>query len=150
MGEVKFWEKPIDQLSRDQWEALCDGCGQCCMHKVEDEDTGEIYPTNVACKLLDIKSARCSDYKQRRRHVPDCIRLTPRLAATLTWLPPTCAYRLRADDQPLPTWHYLVSGDRDAVHTAGISVRGKAIPEVLAGPLENHAILPDHLRFDHG
>ncbi len=133
---------PIAALTKSEWEALCDGCGQCCLHKAEDEDTGDIYQTNVACRLLDIPSARCSDYKHRKAQVPDCVRLTPKLAATLPWLPETCAYRLRAEDQPLPVWHYLLCGDPEAVHRAGVSVRGKAIPEVLAGPLENHVILP--------
>lgn len=139
---ARFWELPIDTLSRPEWEALCDGCGQCCMHKAEDEDTGDIYPTNVACKLLDIPSGRCSDYKHRKARVPDCVQLTPRLALTITWLPESCAYRLRADGQLLPDWHYLLSGDPEAVHRAGVSVRGKAIPEHLAGPLEQHVILP--------
>lgn len=139
-GADRFWERPIESLSRAEWEALCDGCGQCCLHKVEDEDTGAVYPTNVACKLLDLKTARCSDYRNRRMFVPDCLRLTPRLAAQLQWLPDTCAYRLRADGEPLPKWHYLISGDPEAVHRAGISVRGKAISEVLAGPLEQHIV----------
>lgn len=139
---AKFWELPIDTLSRPEWEALCDGCGQCCMHKVEDEDTGAIYPTNVACKLLDLTSCRCSDYPNRKRQVPDCVQLTPRLALTLDWLPETCAYRLRAEGEPLPRWHHLLSGDHEAVHRAEVSVRGKAISEVMAGPLEHHAILP--------
>ena len=138
----QFWDLPIKALSRPEWEALCDGCGQCCMHKVEDADSGEIYPTNVACKLLDLNTCRCSDYPQRKKAVPDCLQLNPKLAATLDWLPETCAYRLRAEGEPLPEWHYLLSGDREAVHTAGVSVRGKAIPETMAGPLENHAILP--------
>lgn len=138
----RFWDLPIDALTRAEWEALCDGCGNCCLHKAEDEDTGVIYPTNVACRLLDIPSARCSDYPNRKRHVPDCLKLTPRLALTIDWLPETCAYRLRADALPLPPWHYLVCGDRDAVHTMGISVRGRAISEDLAGPLEQHVILP--------
>lgn len=137
-----FWQLPLARLTRPEWEALCDGCGQCCMHKAEDEDTGDIYPTNVACRLLDIQTARCSDYPGRKARVPDCLRLTPKLAATLEWLPETCAYRLRADDQPLPNWHYLLSGDAEGVHKAGVSVRGKAIPEDLAGPLEQHVILP--------
>jgi uncharacterized protein len=138
----RFWELPITALTKPEWEALCDGCGQCCLHKAEDEDSGEIYMTNVACKLLDISTARCSDYKHRKAQVPDCVRLTPKLAASLPWLPDSCAYRLRAEDAPLPDWHYLVSGDPEAVHRAGVSVRGKAIPEALAGPLENHVILP--------
>lgn len=145
MGDVtrpRFWDLPLESLGKTEWEALCDGCGQCCLHKVEDEDTGAVYPTNVACRLLDLKTARCSDYANRKAKVPDCLRLTPRLAASLDWLPETCAYRLRAEGLSLPEWHYLVSGDREAVHRAGISVRGKAIPEMLAGPLEQHAVLP--------
>lgn len=138
----QFWQLPIERLNRAEWEALCDGCGQCCMHKAEDEDTGDIYPTNVACKLLDISSARCMDYPGRKRQVPDCVKLTPRLALTISWLPETCAYRRRADGEPLPDWHYLISGDAEAVHREGVSVRGKAIPEALAGPLEQHVILP--------
>lgn len=138
----QFWQLPIDRLNRVEWEALCDGCGKCCLHKVEDADTGDIYPTNVACQLLDLHAVQCSDYPNRKRQVPDCVRLTPRLAATLPWLPDTCAYRLRAEGDPLPAWHYLVCGDREAVHSVGMSVRGKAIPESLAGPLEQHAILP--------
>jgi uncharacterized cysteine cluster protein YcgN (CxxCxxCC family) len=98
--------------------------------------------TNVACKLLDLRSCRCSDYPNRKRQVPDCVRLTPKLAATLPWLPETCAYRLRAEDEPLPDWHYLVCGDPAAVHAAGVSVRGKAIAEQFAGRLEDHIILP--------
>ncbi len=139
---ARFWERPIESLNRAEWEALCDGCGKCCLHKVEDEDTGDIYPTNVACRLLDIPSGRCSDYRHRKRQVPDCVQLTPRLALTLPWLPDSCAYRLRAEALPLPEWHYLLSGDPEAVHKAGASVRGRAISETIAGPLEQHVILP--------
>ncbi|MCZ8173538.1 MAG: YcgN family cysteine cluster protein [Novosphingobium sp.] len=137
-----FWERPIESLNRAEWEALCDGCGNCCLHKVEDEDTGAVYMTNVACKLLDLQTARCCDYRDRKRQVPDCVQLTPALAHQLEWLPETCAYRLRADGLPLPDWHYLVCGDPEAVHSAGISVRGRAIGEQFAGPIEQHAILP--------
>ena len=137
---MPFWEQPIEALTRDQWEALCDGCGKCCLHKVEDEDTGRIYPTNVACKLLDLSSCRCADYRHRRMHVPDCIRLTRRSIDNYPWLPSTCAYVLRANGQPLPDWHYLVCGDQEAVHRAGISVKGRAISELHAGPLENHIV----------
>ena len=139
---AQFWELPLDALTKPEWEALCDGCGQCCLHKCEDEDTGAIYPTNVACRLLDIHAARCSDYKRRKSRVPDCVRLTPTLALTLPWLPATCAYRLRADDQPLPEWHYLLTGDPETVHTAGASVRGRAVSEDVAGPLEQHIVHP--------
>ena len=139
----KFWQKPLETLGREQWEALCDGCGQCCLHKVEDEDTGEIFSTNVACKLLDLKTAACSDYRHRRAFVPDCMRLTLRNVGSFDWLPETCAYRRRADGRPLPEWHYLLSGDRQAVQTAGASIIGKVISEVDAGPMEHHIIVPD-------
>jgi uncharacterized cysteine cluster protein YcgN (CxxCxxCC family) len=151
MGEVitrDFWTLPLESLSRPEWEALCDGCGKCCLHKVEDDDTGEIYPTNVACKLLDLGTARCKDYRHRKAFVPDCLRLTPRLAATLEWLPDTCAYRLRAAGEPLPDWHYLLSGDPEAVHRAGASVVGKAISEDLAGPLEQHIVWPAGFEYE--
>lgn len=149
-ASARFWERPIEQLSRQEWEALCDGCGKCCLHKVEDEDSGEIHPTNVACKLLDLKTARCRDYRNRRAFVPDCLRLTPRLAEELTWLPDTCAYRLRADGKPLPGWHYLISGDRETVHTAGASIVGKAISETVAGPLDQHIVWDDDAGEDGG
>lgn len=140
LPDQPFWEKPLDQLTREQWEALCDGCGKCCLHKVEDEDTGHIYPTNVACKLLDLKSCQCSDYKNRRLHVPDCIRLARGRIGDYSWLPSTCAYVLRDADEPLPAWHHLICGDRDAVHKAGRSIAGKAISELHAGPLEHHIL----------
>lgn len=141
MGKVsaRFWEDtPLDKLDRAQWEALCDGCGKCCIHKLEDDETGELFPTNVACRLLDRRSAQCTDYKHRHAFVPECVRLTPAKLATIDWLPSTCAYRLLADGQPLPDWHYLICGDREAVHRAGISVRGWTISEDDAGDLEFH------------
>lgn len=134
----RFWELPIDALMRDEWEALCDGCGRCCLHKLEDEDTGEIAETNVACKLLDTNTARCKDYRHRKAFVPDCLRLTPELVKKIHWLPKTCAYRLRADGDALPEWHYLLTGSRDAMVEAGVSVSGRVISEVDAGPLEHH------------
>lgn len=137
---MNFWEKPVAELSRPEWEALCDGCGKCCLNKVEDEDSGEIHPTNVACKLLDLHTGLCSSYRGRFAIVPDCIRLTPNRVEKLSWLPSTCAYRLRAADQPLPEWHYLVCGDREAVHQAEMSVRGWTISEGEAGDLEHHLI----------
>ena len=138
MIDTPFWEKPLKELSRAEWEALCDGCGKCCLHKVEDDATGAIHGTNVTCKLLDRHSCRCSNYRQRKAFVPDCVRLTPELAGKLNWLPSTCAYRLRADGQPLPSWHYLVTGDPETVHQAGMSVRGWTISETEAGDLEFH------------
>ena len=145
--ENRFWDRPIEALTRDEWEALCDGCGKCCLHKLEDEDTGAVHRTNVACRLLDLKTGRCADYRHRKALVPDCLRLTPKLVREVAWLPATCAYRLRADGEPLPEWHYLECGDREAVKRTGHSVIGKAITEVLAGPLEDH-IVPDDDAYD--
>ena len=137
----RFWEtKMLAELDRGQWEALCDGCGKCCLHKLEDDETGELYPTNVACKLLDRRTAQCKDYKNRRAYVPDCVRLTNDNVATTDWLPSTCAYRLRANGEKLPDWHYLVSGDREAVHRAGESTRGWTVSEDDAGDLEFHLV----------
>ena len=137
----RFWEdRPLGQLDRGQWEALCDGCGKCCLHKLEDEETGELFPTNVACRLLDRATAQCSDYRHRRAFVPDCVRLTAGNVRSIDWLPSTCAYRLRAEGKPLPDWHYLVCGDREAVHRAGQSVAGWTISETDAGELEHHMV----------
>ncbi len=138
-----FWEKPLSALSRAEWESLCDGCGRCCLHKVEDADTGDIYDTNVACRLLDRHSGRCSNYKGRHAFVPDCVRLTPEKVETLPWLPESCAYRLRARGEPLPEWHYLITGDRESVHEAGMSVRGWTVSEDEAGDLEHHLVERD-------
>ncbi|WP_446653224.1 YcgN family cysteine cluster protein [Blastomonas sp.] len=135
-----FWEQPLASLDRAQWEALCDGCGKCCLHKVEDEDTGHIYPTNVACRLLDTRTARCADYRHRRALVPDCLRLTQGNVGSIAWLPSTCAYRLRADGLPLPDWHHLRTGSLAEMHAGGHSVIGRVISEVHAGPIENHII----------
>ena len=120
-----FWKKPLEELTRREWEQLCDGCGRCCLVKLEDEDTGNIHFTSVACKLLDPDTCRCRDYRDRQRHVPDCVRLTRKNVGTLSWLPKTCAYRLRATGEDLPDWHPLVSGDPGSVVRAGISVRGR-------------------------
>ena len=134
----KFWELPLEQLDRAEWEALCDGCGHCCLHKIEDEDSGTIEGTNVACKLLDTDTAQCRDYRHRRAFVPDCLRLTLKIVQDVAWLPSTCAYRLRANGKPLKDWHYLISGDRETVKQAGISVAGKVVSETNAGPLHHH------------
>ena len=136
----RFWELPLGDLTRAEWEALCDGCGKCCLHKLEDEVTGELFPTNVACKLLDRKSCRCKDYRNRRAYVPDCVRLDARSVNTIDWLPSTCAYRLRADGKPLFGWHYLVSGDPESIHEAGISVRGWTVSEDDVGDLEDYLV----------
>jgi len=136
----RFWELPLDQLDRAEWEALCDGCGRCCLHKIEDEDHGTIEDTNVACKLLDTQTAQCRDYRNRRAFVPDCMRLTLKLVDQVNWLPNSCAYRLRAEGEPLKDWHYLISGDREAVKHAGVSVAGRVVSETEAGPLDHHIV----------
>jgi uncharacterized cysteine cluster protein YcgN (CxxCxxCC family) len=142
MGAMRdrFWELPIDALDRDEWEALCDGCGRCCLHKLEDEDTGYVVETNVACRLLDTATAQCSNYRHRKAFVPDCLRLTPELVRRVPWLPSTCAYRRRADGNPIPDWHPLLTGDDTAMKAAGACVAGRCISEVDAGPLEHHLV----------
>jgi uncharacterized cysteine cluster protein YcgN (CxxCxxCC family) len=137
-----FWETtPLAKMSREEWESLCDGCGRCCLHKLEDADTGEIHYTDVACRLLDLGSCGCRDYLGRWKHVPDCIQLSAAVIDDLGWLPSTCAYRVLArGPKSLPWWHPLVSGDPESVHRAGISVRGRAVSEGRAGPLDHHIV----------
>jgi len=137
----RFWETtPLEQMSREQWEALCDGCGKCCMHKLEDEDTREIYYTDVVCRFLDLETCRCSAYKRRSKKVSACITLTPQELQDPYWLPATCAYRLLAEGQPLPEWHPLISGAPESVEASGHSVRGKVVPENQGQDLELHLI----------
>jgi hypothetical protein len=127
---LPFWKmKTLEEMTREEWESLCDGCAQCCLHKLQDEDTGEILVTPVACKLLDLNTCRCGDYRRRHKRVPGCLQLNPGLVHKLTWLPPTCAYRLVAEGKDLENWHPLVSGDPESVHRAGISLRDRAISE---------------------
>jgi len=141
MSEDKYWEtKSLAQMSGEEWEALCDGCGKCCLHKLQDEETDEIAYTNVACILLDLNTARCTDYERRRIRVPDCVRLNAKQAHKLPWLPVTCAYRLLAEGKPLPDWHYLVSGDPEAVHKAGVSIRGRSVKEDQVVDFEDHIV----------
>ncbi len=131
--EKYYWRhKSLDEMSPAEWEGLCDNCGRCCMLKLEDEDTGEIYMTRLACKLLSIGSCQCSDYENRHQKVPDCLRLTPQMVSELDWLPQTCAYRLVHEGKELAWWHPLLSEDAETVHQAGISVRQWAMPETLA------------------
>ena len=129
-------------MSASEWESLCDGCGKCCLNKLEDWDTGDIAFTNVACTLLDSATCRCSDYENRFATVPDCVQLTARDVETLPWLPSTCAYRRVAEGRGLPEWHHLVSGDPDAIHRAGASVQGRTISEDEPGAddLERHLV----------
>jgi uncharacterized cysteine cluster protein YcgN (CxxCxxCC family) len=137
-----FWRhKSLTEMTAAEWESLCDGCGKCCLNKLEDADTGEVFPTNLACRLLDLKRCRCTRYAERKRLVPDCVVLRPDNVAALTWMPSTCAYRLLAEGKDLPWWHPLVCGDPEEVHRVGISVRGRAVSERRAtGPLEHYLV----------
>jgi len=125
-----FWrQKSLDQMNEAEWEALCDGCGQCCLLKLEDEDTGKLYLTRLACRLLDVGNCRCTDYDNRHSRVPDCLAISPANVSQIDWLPDTCAYRLIANGHDLAWWHPLVSGCASTVHQAGVSVRHMAISE---------------------
>ena len=139
----KFWEhKSLAEMTVAEWEALCDGCGRCCLKKLEDEQTGEIVYTDVACRLLDVDRCRCTRYSARTELVADCVSLTPSAVEAFDWLPKTCAYRLIAESKPLQWWHPLVSGDPASVHHAGISIRGRAVSErnVHAAEIEERVI----------
>ncbi len=134
-----FWkEKTLEQMNSQEWENLCDRCAKCCLEKLEDEDTGEILYTNVACRLLDIETCNCSNYLQRQRFVYSCINLTPKKIATLPWLPSTCAYRLIFEGKDLPNWHPLITGDIHSTRKAGISCHGRIISERIVKDLEAH------------
>ena len=125
-----FWKtKSLTELSKAEWESLCDGCGRCCLHKLEDDDSGEVFFTSVSCRLLDTEHCRCTRYPQRLQYVPDCIVLTPEQLIGSSALPTSCAYRRLAEGRDLPDWHPLISGDIESVHLSGMSVRGKVISE---------------------
>jgi uncharacterized cysteine cluster protein YcgN (CxxCxxCC family) len=136
MSEKPFWEsKRLEELTIPEWESLCDGCGLCCLIRFEDEVTGEVVPTRVHCRLFDSQLCRCRDYDNRKRHVPDCIKLTPWNIEALAWMPRSCAYRRLHEGRGLPSWHPLITGDAESVHRAGVSVRGQTISEEsLADP----------------
>ena len=143
MASRPFWEtKSLEQMTVREWESLCDGCGLCCLNKLEDWDTGEIAWTSIRCVLLDGESCRCSDYENRQATVPDCIRLTVESVSTISWLPPTCGYRLVSERKDLPLWHHLVCGDPDAVHHERISQSGRMLAEgsVPEDDWEDHLI----------
>lgn len=130
MAPKPFWRtKTLGEMNTAEWESLCDGCGLCCLVRFEEEDTGVITPTWVACKLFDGHACRCSNYGERRKHVPDCIKLTPHNIETLPWMPLSCAYRRLHEGKDLPSWHPLVTGDPESVHAAGVSVRDQTISE---------------------
>ena len=143
MDRRPYWQrKALAEMTTAEWEALCDGCGRCCLIKLEDPDDGEIVHTNVACHLLNEKTCRCRDYPNRKARVPDCVQLSPENIAGLNFMPPSCAYRRLAEGRDLAWWHPLVSGDPDSVHEAGISVRGRVIceTEVPDEDLEDHIV----------
>jgi hypothetical protein len=126
----QFWTLPLASLAPEEWEALCDGCGRCCLNKLEDAETGEVHFTNVACRLLDTQTCRCGQYGLRKVFVPECVVLSATNLKDISyWMPSTCAYRLRAEGRPLMDWHPLISGDPESVHRAGMSVRGWTVPE---------------------
>ncbi len=136
MAEKPFWQtKSLDQMTAAEWESLCDGCGLCCLIRFEDEETGEVIPTRVACKLLDQHLCQCTDYVNRKAHVPDCIKLTPWNIDALAWMPASCAYRRLHEGRGLADWHPLITGDPESVHKAGVSIRDQTVSEdSLADP----------------
>jgi len=136
-----FWQLPLDQLNRAEWEALCDNCARCCLHKFEDEDTREVWFTDVVCDLLDQSNCRCTDYSNRQTRVPDCLQLSLDEPEVFRWLPDTCAYKLRFENKPLFDWHPLISGKATSVEEAGISVTGQCVMESY--------IHPDEIEYRH-
>jgi uncharacterized protein len=143
-GEAPFWRrKSLDEMTDSEWESLCDGCGRCCLNKLEEEDTDRTFYTDVGCRLLDGQNCRCRDYTHRQELVDDCVRLTPKSLKTISWLPPSCAYVLLAEGKELYWWHPLVSGDPETVHAAGVSVRGRVGDSEVNVPdadLEDHIV----------
>ena len=138
-GDVPFWEhKTLDEMTQVEWESLCDGCGRCCLVKLQDDETDEIHLTRLSCRLLDVGSCRCSDYPNRQKQVPDCIAIDPEQVRSLSWLPATCGYRRVEAGLGLAWWHPLVSGSPETVHEAGISVRGWALNEERIKPANIH------------
>jgi len=147
-----FWEtKTLREMTPTEWESLCDGCGLCCLVRFEDEDTGEVIPTSVHCRLFDSGLCRCTDYANRKQHVPDCLKLTPGNIEDLLWMPPSCAYRRLHEGKTLPAWHPLVTGDPESTHKAGVSIRGQTINEdTLAEPEDALDYMAWELNLDRG
>ncbi len=139
----EFWQtKSFEQMSTNEWESLCDGCAKCCLHKLEDEDNGDVYYTDVACRYLDTQHCQCQQYNKRQQLVPECLKLKPKDVEQFYWLPSSCAYRLLAEGQDLPLWHPLVSGKSDLIHQLGFSVKDKVVSEQSVDPddYEDHII----------
>jgi len=138
---MNFWEtKKLSEMTTEEWESVCDGCGKCCLNKLEDEDTGEIFFTSVVCNLIDLDTCQCTRYSERTTLVPECLDLKQHDFAEYNWLPATCAYRLLADGKPLSAWHPLVSGSQDTVKEAGVSITSYAMKESEVDALEDHII----------
>lgn len=138
---MAFWrEKSLDKMNRQEWESLCDGCGKCCLHKLEDADSGEVHYTDVACRFLDPETIQCGKYLTRQRYVGNCVVMSADLLDQLPWMPSTCAYRLLYEGKDLPDWHPLVAGDVQAIHQAGQSVKGRVVDERDAGDFEDHLV----------
>lgn len=142
---IPFWEKPLAELSPSEWEQLCDGCARCCLINLEDEDSGEVVTTSVACRYLEQKSCGCRVYNERTDLVPECLQVTPENVSELDWMPLSCSYRLRAEGRPLTNWHPLMSGNRETIHDAGISIRHLAI---LENELGENKELEDYIISD--
>ena len=140
--DQKFWEKPLSELSNDEWEMLCDGCGRCCLKKVVDDESEAIHYTRVVCKYFLEESSSCQCYKDRSELVPDCLNVKSMDLAAINWMPDTCAYRLRFDNKPLFDWHPLIAGSRELMDKQGISIRGRAVSEEYVHPegLDEHII----------
>jgi len=138
---MAFWkDKALSKMTRAEWESLCDGCGKCCLHKLEDEDTGDIHHTDIACRFLDPNTIKCGKYLTRQRYVGNCVVMSAELLGQLPWMPSTCAYRLLHEGKDLYDWHPLVSGTPETVHTAGASIKGRSIDERVAGDFEDHLV----------
>ena len=144
LEEKPFWQqKSLEDMTLPEWESLCDGCGRCCLNKLEEEDTGRIFFTSVGCRLLDGETCGCRDYPRRQKKVKDCVQLTPQNVREIPWLPPTCGYRLLAEGRDLYWWHPLVSGDPTTVHSAGVSIRGRlsgSEKDIPDSELDNHIV----------
>ena len=137
----KYWEaKSLEEMSKSEWESLCDGCGKCCLIKLEDSDTKELFYTDVACYLLDQKTCRCKDYANRKKLVDDCLQLEVNDVEDFKWLPKTCAYRLLHEGKDLPKWHYLLSGDRSKMHKKKMSVQNRVVSETEVLEVAEHIV----------